>query len=130
MKSCCYFGTPFERPSGDVVSDEWLIRIVFDIVKAIDQGCTLFSCTPFSTDAMDFAEIVLYLRDTKELTIRLECVVNSNNCLELLDNCHFERYSSILNRSDKLTSIPVPDKTDSKPMFDYLIAHSDVIIRC
>lgn len=78
---------------------------------------------------MDFAEIVLWLRDEKELPITLECAIPCPNQTYRWKADQISRYNSIIERNNKQTLV-----SDSytpvcmQQRNEYMIDKSDTVI--
>lgn len=111
MKTCCCTG---HRPKGFPFKYGTDLKKYNEYLKALEQkikfaitscGITNFVSGMALGADLDFAEIVLYLRDTEHYPITLECAIPCpDQTLKWNDNDKL-RYESILNRADEVSLV-------------------------
>lgn len=109
-KTCCITGhRPTKLPWGYTQEgeayDTYFKQLTFTVIELIDKGYTHFISGMALGVDIDFAEIILWLRDEKELPIAIECAIPCPNQTFRWKNDQVERYNSILARSDKQTLV-------------------------
>ncbi|MEG2541133.1 MAG: SLOG family protein, partial [Clostridia bacterium] len=133
-KTCCCTGhrpqgLPWGNSTNGEAYDKYFKELTFKILELINNGYTHFiSGVALGVD-MDFAEIVLWFRDEKELPITLECAIPCPEQSKKWQQPDIDRYHFILSRADKQTLI---SKTYTSSCMlarnRYMVDHSDTLL--
>lgn len=110
MKTVCCSGhrpkgLPWGSSSEGAEYDKYLKTMTFRILTLIDEGYTHFISGAALGVDMDFAEIVLYYRDKRELPVTLECAIPCDNQTAKWSEDDKLRCEDILSRADKITQV-------------------------
>lgn len=135
MKTCCCTGhrpKGFPYPYGKVEKKhiEYLKKLKQKILLAINQyGVTHFISGMAIGVDMDFAEIVLNLRDAEHLPITLECAIpDVNQTLKWSEKDRL-RYAALLERADEKSYISGRNVADSMLKRNrYMVDKSELVI--
>lgn len=133
-KTCCVTGhRPSKLPWGysqeGEAFDNYLKQLSFETIKLIDEGHTHFISGMALGVDMDFAELILWLRDEKELPITLECAIPCPNQTYRWKADQIDRYNSIIQRANKTTLVSdTYTPACMQRRNEYMIDNSDTII--
>lgn len=133
-KTCCITGhRPNKLPWGysreSNEFDKYLKTLSCEVVKLINQGYNHFITGMALGVDLDFAEIILWLRDKKELPITLECAIPCPNQTYRWKTDQINRYNLIIQRSNKTTLVSnsyTPACMQKRN--EYMIDNSDFVI--
>lgn len=135
MKTCCCTGHrpkgfPFKYGTDLKKHNEYLNALEEKIKLAItDYGVTNFISGMALGVDLDFAEIVLYLRDTEHYPITLECAIPDVNQALKWSGKDKLRYTSLLERADEKHYISGRNAADSMLKRNrYMVDTSEIVI--
>lgn len=134
MKTVCVTGhrpakLPWKYKKEGPDYDEYIESLACCVAEYIDDGYDHFISGMALGVDMDFAEIVLGLKNEYGLNISLECAVPCPNQTMKWPPSEIARYNNILEKADKITL--VNDHYFRACMLvrnDYMVDHSDLVL--
>lgn len=134
MKSCCITGhRPNKLPwkytmEGDKY-DNYIKQLSLEINYLIYNGYTHFNTGMALGVDMDFADIILWLRDEKQFPITLKCAILCPEQTFKWMPKQIERYNLIINRANFKTIVSKRyDFVCMQKRNEYMIDKSDIVI--
>lgn len=133
-KTCCCTGhrpqnLPWGFTSEGKAYDKYFNELTFKILHLINDGYTHFISGMALGVDMDFAEVVLWYRDKKELPITLECAIPCPEQIKKWQQSDIDRYHSILSRANKQTLVSATyTKNCMLTRNRYMVDHSDCVL--
>lgn len=135
MKFCCCTG---HRPKGlpfeygkDIKRHKEYLHALEEKIKLVitGYGVTSFISGMALGADLDFAEIVLYLRDTEHYPITLECAIPDVNQTLKWNDKDKQRYTALLERADEKHYISGRNAADAMLTRNrYMVDKSDLVI--
>lgn len=135
MEICCFAGHrpqdfPWEYGSNHPAHALYINELRRAVSVAVDfDDITTFYCGMEHGADLDFAEAVLYERDTKYPHIQLVCILPCPNCGVGWNKEDVDRYNAILEKSNGIEILSdKPSKDYAATLRSFLIEHSGRII--
>lgn len=134
MKVCCITGhRPKNLPWGygkDCAEyDEYYESLYYIVSTLIEEGYTAFISGMALGVDLDFAELIIHLREEYELPITLECALPCENQTFRWSEGMKALYNSILEKANKVTLVSKgynPGVMQKRN--EYMVDHSDCVI--